>query len=457
MNRGSIVQPTRRTVLGAIGGAVSLPLFAAACGGATTSQPATKTVIPGKVTVLSYQTSSPRLDRQIENYQAFNAEFKPQGLEVEFVNPGMAVIQKVTTLHVAGTPADMWEYHALWRDQEGMIAELTPFLTRDKIDEKQWLPEAINVMKSPTPWPPPAGGKIWGMPVSISADALAYNAQLFEAAGIKSPTGDPDDRAWTMDAFAELATKLTKGTSQFGWGGSYTPGNEWLNGASYFGYGPVDLATKKITLDTPGYRAAHQYWFDLINRRHVAPANNAELEALRTAPGQSAFLTGKVAMDRISNFPTKPDFKWGVAALPYTSNPAQPRSTAGRISVHGLYMDSDSKNKEQAWQVFRYWMRPDKNQDYVWSDGHVVSPLVKTGSEQSLKQFQESVNVADAKAFLRQSQRSKVDGWGLFLLKNWSKADAEIVPVYTEAKAGKIPVAEFTTKAQESMTRNTSF
>jgi ABC-type glycerol-3-phosphate transport system substrate-binding protein len=265
------------------------------------------------------------------------------------------------------------------------------------------------MMKPPTPWPPPSGAKVWGMPVSISADAMAYNLELFEAAGIKPPPQDPDDRAWTMDAFAELAMKLTKGTAQFGWGGSYTPGNEWLNGATYFGYGPVDLAGKKITIDTPGYRSAHQYWFDLFNRRHVAPVNNAELEALRSAPGQSAFLTGKVAMDRISNFPTKPDFRWGVAALPYTPNPAQPRSVAGRISVHGLYMDSDSKNKEQAWQVFRYWMRPDKNQDYVWSDGHVVSPLVKTGSELSLKRFQESVNVADAKAFLRSADRYVTD------------------------------------------------
>ena len=40
---------------------------------------------------------------------------RSKGLEVEFVNPGMAVIQKVTTLHVAGTPADMWESPSLWR------------------------------------------------------------------------------------------------------------------------------------------------------------------------------------------------------------------------------------------------------------------------------------------------------------------------------------------------------
>jgi ABC-type glycerol-3-phosphate transport system substrate-binding protein len=440
-------------------GAAALPAaVAVACdGSADTGQPASVKVIPGKVTVISYQTSAPRLDRQIANYEAFNKEFKPQGLEVEFVNPGgQSVIEKITVLHVAGTPADMWESAFLWRDQEGALTELTPLMKADRIDEKQWLSEAISVMKAPTPWPPPSGAKVWGMPVSISADALAINLQLFEAAGLKPPPQNPDDPSWTMDAFTELATKLTKGTTQFGWGGSYTPGNEWLNGATYFGYGPIDLAGKRVTIDTAGYRAAHQYWFDMFNRRHLAPTN-AELETLRSSPGQSAFLTGKVAMDRISNFPTRPDFRWGVVALPYTPNPAQPKSVAGRISVHGLYMDSDTKNKDRTWQVFKYWMRPDKNQDYVWSDGHVMSPLVKTGSEQSLKAFQDSVGPVDAKAFLLQAQRSKVDGWGLMLLKNWKKADMENIPVYADARAGKLPASEFTTKAQEAVTRLTSF
>jgi len=120
-------------------------------------------------------------------------------------------------------------------------------------------------------------------------------------------------------------------------------------------------------------------------------------------------------------------------------------------------MDSEGKNKDRSWQIFRYWMRPDTNQKYVWSDGHVVSPLVKTGSEWSLKEFQTSVNVADAKAFLLQGQRSKVDGWWFYLLKNWADAGKQVAPLYADFKAGKMPVAEFATKAQEMLTRLTSF
>jgi ABC-type glycerol-3-phosphate transport system substrate-binding protein len=454
MERGS---SRRRLLLGLASAPAGV--FALACAGQSSSTPPPPaSVIPGKVLVMSYQTSSPRVDRQIANYEEFNRDFKPKGLEVEFVNPGMPVFDKVTTLHVAGTPADMWEEGSGWRRQEGLLAELTPFMTRDKIDGKQWFPDAINVMKAPTTWPPPSGAKVWGMPVSISADALAYNLELFDAAGLKPPPQDPEDRSWTMERFLETANKLTKGTAQFGFGGSFTPDpvQEWLNGPTYFGYGPIDLAARKITIDTPGFRAGLQWWVDIFQRQHVVPTSD-ELNTLRSSPGQSAFLTGKIGMDRISNFPNKPDFRWGVAALPYTPNPAQPKNVSGRISIHGLYMDSDGKNKDRTWQIFRYWMRPDTNQKYVWSDGHVVSPLVKTGSEWSLKEFQNSVNVADAKAFLFQSQHSKFDAWGFYLLKGWFDVQKLVSPLWADLKAGKMPMGEFATKAQEMIVRLTNF
>jgi ABC-type glycerol-3-phosphate transport system substrate-binding protein len=288
--------------------------------------------------------------------------------------------------------------------------------------------------------------------------AMAYNLDLFEANGLKLPPQDPDDRSWTMDAFLETATKLTKEPAQFGFGGSFTPDpvQEWLNGPTYFGYGPIDLAGKKVTIDTLGFRAGLQWWADVFLRRHVVPTAD-ELNTLRASAGQAAFLTGKIGLERISNFPTKPDFRWGVAALPYTPNSAQPKNVSGRISIHGLYMDSDGKNKDRTWQIFRYWMRLDTNQKYVWSDGHVVSPLVKTASESSLKEFQNSVGVADARGFLFQSQHLKFDAWGFYLLKGWFDVQKLVSPMWADLKAGRMPVAEFATKAQEMIVRLTSF
>ena len=67
-------------------------------------------------------------------------------------------------------------------------------------------------------------------------------------------------------------------------------------------------------------------------------------------------------MNRICNLATRPDFRWGVAALPYTPEPgASPGTSPAGSACTRLYLDSDSKNKEQAWEVFKYWMRPEKN------------------------------------------------------------------------------------------------
>ena len=74
-------------------------------------------------------------------------------------NSNDAKMAQIITMHVAGTPPDMWEWPWLWRSFEGMLAELSAFIARDKIDEKQWIQEAIASMKQ--------GPREWGVPVSI--------------------------------------------------------------------------------------------------------------------------------------------------------------------------------------------------------------------------------------------------------------------------------------------------
>jgi hypothetical protein len=151
----------RRRLIGTVGSGLTgaLGLAVGACGApaanapgrAVTPAPAPAVNIQGTVSVLSYQQTSPRYDMQQANYDAFNKEYESKGLRVDFVNPGpMAndlLLQKFITLHVAGTPMDVIEWPLLWRQLEGVITELTPYLKRDKIDEKQWIPNAINAMK----------------------------------------------------------------------------------------------------------------------------------------------------------------------------------------------------------------------------------------------------------------------------------------------------------------------
>jgi ABC-type glycerol-3-phosphate transport system substrate-binding protein len=423
----------------------------AACGGANTQAPPAAKPATGKVTVLSYQSSSPRLDLQIAMYQEAANEFKAKNLEIELVPTSAAdtdVMTKATTFHAAGTPADMFEWPRLWREIESIIGEITPYFKRDKIDEKNWIPDSIAAMKDST-------GKLWGMPVTISADAMAYNLDLFEAAGLKPPPQDPDDKSWNMDAFLDYARKLTKGTQQFGMESKSTGGVDWMNWPTWFGYGPVDIKNKKVTINTPGFQRGLQYWVDLQLRHKVWPTSE-ELSSLRATSGQDSFLTGKIGMKGIFNLAIKPDFRWGIAAMPYTPSPAEPRNVAARISVHAIFMDSTAKNKDGAWEVFKYWLRPETNAKYVLSNGHIVSPLLSTKSEITLRDFQQRMG-ADPKAFLNMAQRSKVDGWLYYLLKDQGKARTEIDKIFTDVKAGKMAVPEFTQRAQQMTEQMTSF
>jgi multiple sugar transport system substrate-binding protein len=403
--------PTRRRLLLGAGAAGAVPFFSACAPGG--APPSPQKGVRGKVTVLSYQTSSPRWDMQVQLYEEFNAKHK--GLQVEFINPGQSVMEKAIALHVAGTPADMWEWPRLWREIETIIADLSPFFKRDKIDQGMWIPAAIESMKQ--------GDRIWGMPVSISADAMAVNLDLF--------------------------------TEQFGFGGGFTGGSAWMNGPTYFGYGPVDWAAKKVTINTPGFQQGLQFWADMATKYHVQPYGD-EANRLRSVPGQHIFTTGKIGMAVIFNLAERPSFRWMIAALPYTPNPQQPRNVSARISVHALFIDSDSKNKDQAWEVFKYWMKPENVARYVLSDGHVVTPLLKGAFELTAKDFQDRMG-ADPRAYFLQGQRSKVDGWLYYLLKDFAKARAEIDPLWTRVTAGEMSVGDFTSQAQAITERLTSF
>lgn len=79
------------------------------------------------------------------------------------------------------------------------VLPLQPFLDADpELDESDFFPGVLNQFRSQ--------GQIIGLPSEVQVRLMAYNKELFDAAGVAYPTID-----WTVDDFLEKAVALTQG------------------------------------------------------------------------------------------------------------------------------------------------------------------------------------------------------------------------------------------------------
>lgn len=107
---------------------------------------------------------------------------------------------KLKALLAADTWPDIAHQHlSVVQDfsQQGALSELKPYLNRDKINEKDFIPALITEFT----W----RGKLMAIPKDSAAFGVHYNKDMFDEAGIKYP-----DENWTWDQFAEISRRLTK-------------------------------------------------------------------------------------------------------------------------------------------------------------------------------------------------------------------------------------------------------
>jgi ABC-type glycerol-3-phosphate transport system substrate-binding protein len=417
---------------------------AGACGPGERGQPGPGgQVAPVTLGFLIKERSSPAAEDILRKLFAEHNEQNPQvQVEVEIVASAQVPVQ-LTARAAGGQAQDFVESGGFaWVGfaQQGMFTELTPFFKRDRIDSKLFLPEALNINSK--------DGKIWGWPSSISADAIAFNMDLFDAAGLKHPPVNPDDRTWTMERLLEVAQKLTKGREQFGLGNAIAL-DFWTAG-TYFGQGPWDDAAKKALMNTPGYIKGLQFGLDVRDRFRLVPTSE-EAAALMGGQRGAVFLSGKVAMQLVGPFVIdKPPFRWGLATLPY-SGPG--RNVSGRQWAHGIFMGAIPPARQDAvWSVLKWLLKPENAGRYVVMNGHAVSALVKGGSDFPQQYYQQRSG-ADARAYLLSAQYSRASGWGMLNYPNYNDVDREHQPLWRELVDGKISPGEYAQRAAELWTR----
>jgi multiple sugar transport system substrate-binding protein len=116
-------------------------------------------------------------------------------------------------------------------------------------------------------------GKLYGLPKDVGPFSFGYNKTMLKKAGIPLPD---KDKPYTWDQFVDVTKKLTKDTNGDGkvdqWGtGLNVQWNlqafAWSNGADW-----TNADRTKVTVDTPEFAEALQWFADLTNVDKVTPS-----------------------------------------------------------------------------------------------------------------------------------------------------------------------------------------
>jgi multiple sugar transport system substrate-binding protein len=395
----------------------------------------------GKVTLTYVSPDTPgRFD--VEN--AIFADFAKEhpGIAVEIVAGSSswgAVETKLKASIAAGQAFDLfqngWGY---WADIQSGMVEFTSYLARDKIDPtKTFIPLAIDYFTQ--------GGKLWAMPVvGVSVDALAYNQDLFDAAGLAYPPTNPDDTSWSTDAFLDHAQKLTKADQlQFGFGGSL--GGDDTGGQerpTYFGQWPWDDKAQKAMLDQPKAVAGLQFFKDLRDKYGVQP-NAAQVKSIG-AKGD-IFTSGKIGMQAIYGYVPKQTFRWAIAPLPFSNA----TNISGRQYAQPLQA-MQTPRTEQAWSLLKWLSVPANAARFPLSAHYAVSPVIGA-SDLAVATYKAQIGV-DPAAFQQMTQRSDPQIQERYL--GWNEVSTWMGKNFPLFDQGKLSAADYGKAATDYINAN---
>jgi multiple sugar transport system substrate-binding protein len=337
---------TRRLLVGgALGGSAAL---LAACGQAA-GEPASMVPAPAKETRanLVWLIWSSNTNVRGEAYTNITTAFQREypNVTVEQVSGGgnlALTLEKLLTLVAADQPIDILgvRHDILGRYVEGgLIKDLGPLLKRDAaVKLSDHLPSAVEMLSFK--------GRPYALPIGLSTSAMAYNADLFAKAGLKTP-----EPTWDWKQYQELAQRLTTRQADAPvWGTHILPSSSeifywtWMNGGEPFT--PKEEPVKSSFTQAETMEAV-QWITDLATRYAVkAPFD--------TPDGKGS--NGKFAEGRVAMFPVQSNntrelqnlsFRWDIVPLPRgKKGVVYPLSSFS----YGLY--SRTRNEELAW---RFW------------------------------------------------------------------------------------------------------
>lgn len=312
---------------------------------------------------------------------AEDAAIKNALSEFEAANPGVTVEPmylpgdldgstynaKMKSLAASGTLPDVGYFRP---EEFGSYATEGFFLQLDDLMEQDDMVDSYI----PQTWLE-IDGNTYGAYTAAECQVMWYNKAVLEEAGVPMPPTDPDE-AWTWDEFVGYLKMITVdsdgrnpndagfdpedvvryGVSYDLWSAMYYP-SVWSNGGDI-----IDPDGRSVHIDEPGAVEAFQNLADLMNVHHVMPymagGTNVSPSIMLANEQLGFWVTGQWTLLELG---AMEDLDLGVAALPIMKERAQ-------IYLSGVnVVFADSKNPEEAWELQKWMMNPEKTIDLYTS------------------------------------------------------------------------------------------
>ena len=261
--------------------------------------------------------------------------------------PSRGFATRVLTAIAAGEGPDVWyHYYAPDIAAQGFLEDLTPYLEASDVDAGWFESAARRGVYQ---------GRTYGAPRDAVAGFIAYNKDIFDAAGMAYP-----EAGWTVEDFRQTAIALTDvDNGIYGVGG--IEGGEGCLMWSPFSFNlgaeltSEDGRTVTGYMDTPEAIAAMGWCLCLVTEDQVAtPASMGEQF------GEQTFMSGDVALQTVSDWEIpallESGINFGVVAPPsFTADSA----VVPWADSYMYYMWSGSDNKDAAWKLIEYLTGPE--------------------------------------------------------------------------------------------------
>ncbi|MBA3523213.1 MAG: extracellular solute-binding protein [Geodermatophilaceae bacterium] len=332
---------------------------------------------------------------QIPTQESLAAEFESDGgsrINFRRIPDGDEAQRQLGVLIAAGTPPDIIMPTgvfgiSLYLDQKVWL-DLSALLTSAGIDLGIFVESAVAAAKAPNYYGPDSD-VIVGIPVAVFTHTVAYNKDLFAAAGVDEPPHQWNAPDWDYNALLEVAKALTlDSTGRSAADGGFDPDNitqfglgHWDTGLMTLGFGAqkYDPESRQLLLDSAEYIEGTQFGADLTNVHHVLANDQlaAGVAAGAEDPQLAAWKSGKIAMIDmcgcdLQSFGLDNDFAWDVAPWP-----TGPKRLVSTLNLDVGAIVAASKRTGAAFEALRFLLTDPENARELSTRGYgAMSPLL---------------------------------------------------------------------------------